>query len=140
MPDPQRDLAPIIGPAPPPALPAEGGYLLPGILVLLGLALGMGLAWYWRRQSPQWALRRLAAASDPRLAGDRLAAMISRRHRLSRLQADACPPALAGKEDDWNIWVRDLERLRFAAPCADDAALLMRLIRTGRDFIGRGRR
>lgn len=140
MPDPQRDLAPIIGPVPPPAVPADASHLLAGILVLLGLALALGLAWYWRRQSPQRELRRCAAASDPCLGGDRLAAMIARRHGLSRLEADCCPPALAGKEDAWKIWVRDLERLRFAAPSSGDGALLLRLIRTGGDFIARGRR
>jgi hypothetical protein len=104
MPDPQRDIASIIEPPAPPALPAGPDYTLPVVLSVGGLLLIAVLVWYWRKRAPLRALRNLTHASDPVEAANALAALV-RNHGMTP------PPE----------WQHELERLRFA-PLADDAA------------------
>jgi|GEM_PF-5408948 len=123
MPDPQRDLAPLIELPPPSstsllslakdapwAHPDAGDWaiyaLLLGataVLILKGLAL-------WRRRRPYHYLRQLTTETSPKAAADRLARLY---------------PQLRGTPD--RVWLSDLEHLRFAPPHADDAATLARL-------------
>jgi hypothetical protein len=140
MPDPHKDLAPIIGPSPPPPVPHEGGWVVPTALGLLAVLLMLGLVWYWRRRAPQRELRRLSDSPDAGQGGERLAALMRRHHHLGRLEAHRCPPALAGREAAWRAWVLELERLRFAPPTADDGARLARLVREGEALLMPGGR
>lgn len=110
MPDPQRDIAPIIEPVAPAAAQAGPDYTLPvalGFIVLLGVVV---LIWRWRRRAPLRKLRKLAHASDPVKAANALAALVNR-YPL------ALPPD----------WQNELERLRFGPPAENDADLLARL-------------
>jgi hypothetical protein len=118
MPDPQRDIAPIIEPAAPPVPPAGPDYILPIAMSFGGLLLIAALAWRWRRRAPLRALRRLAHAPDQVAAADALAALVSR--------SPIAPPP---------DWQGELERLRFALPAADAADSLARLCRQAETFL-----
>jgi len=116
MPDPQRDLAPIIElPAAKPSqvahshLPVESGLVAAGLLLV-----GLSAWWYWRRTTPLRKLRRLARTSaSPRVGADALAVLMAAR------PAVILDPA----------WHRGLERLRFGRSGPDDAEVLARLCR-----------
>lgn len=118
MPDPQRDIAPIIEPAAPPAAPAGPDYSLPLALALGGLLLIAALVWRWRSRAPLRVLRKLAQAPDPLEAANTLAVLVSR----SRV----APP---------QDWQDELERLRFAPPADDAADLLARLCQQAETFL-----
>lgn len=110
MPDPQRDIAPIIEPAAPPLPPAGPDYTLPAMLALGGLILLAALFWQWRRRAPLRALRKITRASDP-LDGANALAELMASQRIS-------PPA---------FWQEELDLLRFGAPADNAAALLAQL-------------
>lgn len=110
MPDPQRDIAPIIEPAAPPMPPAAPDYTLPIILALGGTLLLIVLAWHWRRRAPLRALRKLAHAADA-VAGANALAALMRQHGVA-------PP---------QIWQEELDRLRFGPPLENADAVLQRL-------------
>jgi len=118
MPDPQRDIAPIIEPVSPPAAPAGPDYVLPLAVALGGLLLIAAFAWRWRRRAPLRNLRKLAQAPDPIAAANALAALVSR--------CGVSPPL---------DWQDELERLRFAPPADDAAAALARLCRSAESFL-----
>jgi hypothetical protein len=121
MPDPQRDIAPIIEPLAPPLPPAGPDYTLPLILALGVLLLLIALAWYWRKRAPLRALRKLSHASDPVAGADALAALVASQR--------ATPPA---------YWQEELELLRFGPPDEDAQAVLARLCQ-GAESMLRGR-
>jgi hypothetical protein len=110
MPDPQRDIAPIIEPLAPPMPPAGPDYTFAVVLGLAALLLAGWLYWYWRRRAPLRALRKLSQASDPIAGADALAALVASRH--------VTPPA---------FWQEELELLRFGPPAEDAEAVLARL-------------
>jgi hypothetical protein len=110
MPDPQRDIAPIIEPAAPPLPPAGPDYTLAIVLGLAAAVLAGWLYWHWRRRAPLRALRKLAQAADPVAGADALAALVASRH--------ITPPA---------FWQEELEMLRFGPPAEDADAILARL-------------
>lgn len=118
MPDPQRDIAPIIEPLAPPMLPAGPDYTLPIILALGVLLLLAALAWYWRRRAPLRSLRRIAHASDPTAGADALAALMTR-HGVT-------PP---------QIWQEELELLRFGPPAEYADNVLARLCQGAEVFL-----
>lgn len=118
MPDPQRDIAPIIEPAAPPVAPAGLDYTLPILLGMGGLLLLAALAWRWRRRAPLRALRKLAHAPDPVAAADALAALLA--------SQGIAPPA---------YWQSELERLRFGPPVEYANAILARLCRVAESFL-----
>ncbi len=110
MPDPQRDIAPIIEPAVPSMSPAGPDYTLAVVLGLVGLLLLLVLVWYWRKRAPLRALRKLSHAADPVAGADALAALVASQH--------VTPPA---------FWQEELELLRFGPPADDAEAVLARL-------------
>lgn len=110
MPDPQRDIAPIIEPAAPSLPPAGPDYTLAIVLGLAAAVLAGWLYWHWRRRAPLRTLRKLAQASDPVAGADALAALMSRQ--------GISPPA---------FWQEELELLRFGPPAHDAAAMLAQL-------------
>jgi hypothetical protein len=112
MPDPLRDLAPIIAPSPPPAVTQHGAMAWSPTVVVLLLTVFIALltSWRWRRRAHVRALRRLGHAHDPQAAAHALARLVRRRGLRPQ-------PA----------WLQELERLRFAPPAADAAATLRRL-------------
>lgn len=110
MPDPQRDIAPIIEPAAPPLPPAGPDYILPAMLALGGLILFAVLFWHWRRRAPLRALRKIARVSDPLDGGNALAQLMASQ-RIT-------PPA---------FWQEELDLLRFGPPAGNAAALLAQL-------------
>jgi hypothetical protein len=127
MPDPQRDIAPILELPPRTEQPwartdAIGWaynadwatYALALCATALLLALGRVL---WRRLRPYQHLRQLPAHAHPKTAADTLARLY---------------PQLRGTPD--RLWLSDLERLRFAPPHADDAATLTRLCHAAAHF------
>ena len=118
MPDPQRDIAHIIEPAAPPAAPAGPDYVLPLAVALGGLLLIAALVWRWRRRAPLRALRKLAQSPDPIEGANALAALVSR--------CGVAPPL---------DWQNELERLRFALPAEDAAAILARLCSSAEIFL-----
>ena len=144
MPDPHRDLAPIIEPVAPPPLPEDHGLALALGLALAGIAIAAGLAWWWRRRRPLRALRQLAIRAESGMGeardlADRLAALLCRRHRLARLEARQCPAALSGQEATWSEWVVALETIRFGPPGPVQHAELARLCREARALLKPGR-
>ncbi len=110
MPDPQRDIAPIIEPAAPPLPPAGADTTLAIALGAGGLLLAIWLYRLWRRRAPLRALRRLAQASDPIAGANALAALMA--------SQGIAPPA---------FWQEELELLRFGPPGEDADAILARL-------------
>jgi hypothetical protein len=118
MPDPQRDISPIIEPAAPPAAPAGPDYVLPAALIVGALLVIVAFIWVWRRRAPLRALRRLARAPDPVAGADALAALLASR----RIK----PPA---------HWQSELDLLRFGPSLeyADD--ILARLCQSAETFI-----
>ncbi len=110
MPDPQRDIAPIIEPAAPSMPPAGPDCTLPAMLALGGLILFAVLFWHWRRRAPLRALRKISHASDP-FAGANALAELMASQRIT-------PPA---------FWQEELELLRFGPPADDAAAMLSQL-------------
>jgi hypothetical protein len=119
MPDPQRDIAPIIEPAAPPAPPAgPPDYVLPVALSVGGLLLIVALVWHWRRRAPLRALRKLAHAPDPVAAAAALAALVASQH--------IAPP---------RFWQEELELLRFGPPSEYADAILARLCRSAESFL-----
>ena len=118
MPDPQRDIAPIIEPAAPPMPPAAPDYTPAVALGLGGLLLLAVLVWHWRRRAPLRALHRIASASDPIEGANALAALLASQ-RIT-------PP---------RFWQEELELLRFGPPAeyADD--VLARLCQGAEVFL-----
>lgn len=116
MADPQRELAPIIEPMPPPATPGAAEAALPVVpaiaFAVLALLLAVFLFRRWRRSGPQRRLRRLARAPDPVTAAGQLAALLNRQGIVPETG-----------------WRDELERLRFGPPRADAADILARLCR-----------
>lgn len=110
MPDPQRDIAPIIEPLAPPMPSAGPDYTLAIGLAAFGLLLVAWLYWRWRRRAPLRALRKLSHASDPVAGADALAALVASQRTT--------PPA---------YWQEELELLRFGPPDEDAQAVLARL-------------
>lgn len=110
MPDPQRDIAPIIEPAAPPMPPAPPDFGPAIGLAACALLLAVWLHWRWRKRAPLRALRRLACASDPVAGADALAALMASQR--------VTPPAQ---------WQAELELLRFGPPAEDAQAVLARL-------------
>jgi hypothetical protein len=119
MPDPQKDIAPIIEPVAPPMPPAGPDYALPVVLIVGGLLLIAILVWRWRRHAPLRKLNKLADASDTLEAANDLAALIGDVQRVS-------PPA---------EWQHELERLRFGPPAGDASETLARLCRQAETFL-----
>ncbi len=118
MPDPQKDIAPIIEPVAPPMPEASPNHVLPPLIGLGCLLLIAILAWHWRKRAPLRSLRRLMREPDPVDAAHALAVLI-RKQRIS-------PPA---------AWQTELERLRFG-PSFDGAAdSLTRLCRQAETFL-----
>lgn len=119
MPDPHKDLAPLIEPLPPPIAEAGGAmaWVTAGAVVLPALLIALALAWWWRRNTSLRTLRRLARSDDPVAAAGELERLMDRH----ALQAD---PA----------WRLELERLRFARPGPEAAATLARLCREAEAF------
>lgn len=118
MPDPQRDIAPIIEPVAPPALPAGPDYTWPVALALGGLLVLAVLAWAWRRRAPLRSLRRIARASDPIAGANALAALIARQ--------GVTPP---------RVWQEELEMLRFGRPAEYARDVLARLCQGAEIFL-----
>lgn len=118
MPDPQRDIAPIIEPAAPPPPPAGPDYVLPAVLAVGGVLLLAALAWRWRKRAPLKTLRRLAQEADSVEAANALAALI-KKHRIA-VSSD---------------WQGELERLRFGPPDEGAAESLARLCRQAETFL-----
>lgn len=121
MPDPQRDIAPIIEPAAPPAAPVPPDHTLAIALAVGGLLLALAAYRYWRRRAPLRALRRVAKTADPVAGADALAALIASR--------GISPPA---------FWQEELELLRFGPPVEDADAMLSQLCQ-GAESLLRGR-
>ena len=121
MPDPHKDLAEIIEPSAPPAAAARVDYA-PLFLLAVAVVLLVLIAWrFWRRRAPLRALRRLALATDAQAGAAELA----------RLMAGRVAP---------KPWRLQLERLRFARPAPDAAAVLARLCREAEGFLRTGDR
>ena len=118
MPDPQRDIAPIIEPVAPPAPPAEPDFILPAALGLAVLLLFAWLVWYWRRRAPLRALRKLAHSANPVEGANALAALMASQHIV--------PPAL---------WQEELELLRFGPPAKDAEVVLAQLCNSAESFL-----
>lgn len=118
MPDPQRDIAPIIEPLAPPTAPAGPDYALPFAVAIVAMLAITVLVWHWRRREPLRQLRKLAHAPDPIKSADALAALVS------------CYPITPTLE-----WQSELERLRFGSPADDAAGTLSRLCRTAESFL-----
>lgn len=118
MPDPQRDIAPIIEPATPPAPPVGPDYFLPIALSVGVLLLLAAMFWFRRRHEPLRALRRLANPPDPVAAANALAALIR------RCNVDPSPD-----------WLHELERLRFGPPSADAGDRISRLCREAESLL-----
>lgn len=118
MPDPQRDIAPIIEPAAQIAEPAGLNYTLPIALVLAGLILIAFTIWQWHRRRPLNELNRIFKVSDPVKAADALAALVKRYSINAPTE-----------------WQNDLERLRFSPPTVDAAETLSRLCREAQSFL-----
>jgi hypothetical protein len=112
MPDPQRDIAPIIEPPAPPVPPAGPDYVLPVVLGVAALLLLVALIWRWRRRAPLRKLRKLACTADPVAGAHALAALVA--------SEQLAPQAL---------WQEELQRLRFGPPREDQAAILAHLCR-----------
>lgn len=118
MPDPQRDIAPIIEPVPPVKVPVGHDHALPiaiafGVLLLLAV-----LAWHWHRYAPLRELRRLARAPDPVDAAGALARLVTR--------LPFSPPA---------DWLDELERLRFGPPVENASMVFARLCMQAETFL-----
>lgn len=118
MPDPQRDIAPIIEPVAQIAEPVGLNYTLPIALVLAGLILIAFTIWQWRRRRPLKELNKIAKVSDPIKAADALAALVK---RYSITLSAECQ--------------NDLERLRFSPPTVDADETLLRLCREAQSFL-----
>ncbi|MEW6133325.1 MAG: hypothetical protein AB1591_09220 [Pseudomonadota bacterium] len=110
MPDPQRDIAPIIEPAAPPLPPPGPDITLAIGLAACGLLLATWLYWHWRKRAPLRALRKIAHAPDTSAGADALAALMS----------------MHGAEMP-QIWQDELDRLRFGPPLENADAVLLRL-------------
>lgn len=125
MADPRNELADIIVPlAPAVAPPVGGGALLPWALAAAAVIACIVLAAsLWHRRRPLRVLNAIAVAAvqqrtSPSALAARLDAWARTRFRLARLDAANCPAGLDA--DAWSSWAETLERLRFAAPQADD--------------------
>jgi hypothetical protein len=111
MPDPQKDLAPIIQPAAPHVQAEHNGSAIPIVAMLLALTLLVWGLWLWRRAAPRRTLRRLRTVGNTTEAVRRLAAW-------ARAQSRPLPDA----------WQQQLERLRFDRPGEGDKVKLDRLL------------
>jgi len=121
MPDPHKDLAPVIEPlAPPPTHSIATDWLPWGGSLALALAAGLLALWWYRRHAPVKALRRLSRSDDPRAGADALAQLV----RRYKLRPDAA-------------WQADLERLRFARPGEHAPGELARLCQAAQDMLGK---
>jgi hypothetical protein len=118
MPDPQRDIAPIIEPVAPPLPPAGPDYTWPVALAVGGLLLLAVLVWAWRRRAPLRSLRRIARASDPIAGANALAALVA--------QQSLRPP---------RAWEEELEMLRFGPPADYAGDVLARLCQGAEHFL-----
>ncbi len=117
MPDPLKDLAPIIEPLAPPAPAGEPGYFLAMGLALAGIVIVALAAGWWRMRQPLRALGQLTALAESgegeaRDLADRLAALLPHFRR-------APDPA----------WLDAMQRLRFGPPREDAQAVIARLCR-----------
>lgn len=112
MPDPQKDIAPIIEPAAPLNAFAGPDYVLPTVLGVGSVLLLAALALIWRKRAPFRSLRKLAQEHDPVDAANTLAALI-KKHRI----------------ETPSDWQSELDRLRFGPPVEDAADRLVRLCR-----------
>ncbi len=115
MPDPHKDLAGIIEPGAPPPVAAPADYTLPLALAFVAVLVLLALRWFWRRGATLRALRRLARSPDVQAGAAGLARL------------------MVGREVP-EPWRRELDRLRFAAPTPDAAAMLARLCRVAEGF------
>ncbi len=121
MPDPHKDLAAVVEPAPPPPTHSDVADWLPwGGSLALVLAAALIAHWWHRRHAPIKSLMRIAQSEDPRAGADTLAHLVQR-HRL--------------KPD--TAWQADLERLRFARPGDDGARELARLCSEAYKLLGK---
>lgn len=121
MPDPQRDIAPIIEPLVPAMPPAGPDYTLALVASTGVLLLAVWLYWRWRRGALLRALRRISQTSDP-IAGANALAELVRRH---------------GNEAP-EVWQEELVRLRFGRPPQENAgAALARLCKDAESMLRR---
>ena len=139
MADPRNELADIIVPlAPDVAAATAGGGLLPWVLVAAAVIACIVLAAsLWHRRRPLRVLNAIAVAAvqqrtSPSALAARLDAWARTRFRLARLDAANCPAGLDA--DAWSSWAETLERLRFAAPQADDFEQLAALCARARQW------
>ncbi|MBI5936418.1 MAG: DUF4381 family protein [Betaproteobacteria bacterium] len=110
MPDPHKDLADIVEPRIASIAATGDGWALIGGAVVFGAVLVAAAFWYWRRNAPMRALRRVRRLPDPQGAADALAALLPH----FKIQPE---PA----------WLDDLARLRFGPPQEDAPTVLERL-------------
>jgi hypothetical protein len=112
MPDPHKDLAPIIEPLAPAVAPHGHNWMVPAGSVAVALVIAGVAIWRWRRNAPMRELSRISRCAAP-IDGAHLLAEWMRRHSL---QANA-------------NWQRDLARLRFGPPAEASAIVFARLCR-----------
>lgn len=127
MPDPHKDLAPIIEPAPPPTPAGEPSYALAMGLALAGIVIVAAAAWWWRRRRPLRTLRQLTALAESgkgevRDLADRLATLLPQFKRAPDPE-----------------WLDALQRLRFGPPHDDAQAIFARLCREAQAYLCAGR-
>lgn len=120
MPDPQRDIAPIIEPAAPPMPQAAPDYSLALAIAAGGLLLAAWLYWRWRRRAPLRALRGISQISDP-IAGSHVLAVLMREYGNEAPQA----------------WQEELDQLRFGPPQENAGAALARLCKDAESMLRR---
>jgi hypothetical protein len=118
MPDPHKDLAPIIEPAAPLIEYSGSPWLVPVVSLAVLLALVLLVFWQWRRRAPRRALRKLKNQSDP-VTGANLLAGWMRRHDL--------------QFDEANKQIFD--RLRFGTPAEKCDATFARLCGEAEDLL-----
>ena len=142
MPNPHTDLADIVTPSPPPPLARaaidslQTGGVAAGVIVAMLLA---WIFWHWRRRASRRALLRILAAAEreqgePAALAAQLDAWARRHFKMALMCAAQGPQAVDAQA--WASWVHSLERIRFAAPEADQHAVLAALCRSARAWAG----